>query len=262
MRLGMFMKGLQGGISKHLPQILTGAAIGLGGISMVFAAKGALEAHKRILEYEATLDTDDVSTKEIVCISAPCYIPAGLAFAGSVACMIGANKINAAKLVAAISSAVAAEKTLAENREAITQVFNKNGLKKVDQYLNETKGREYLRLDTPIYETGHGSVLCCEAYFTGVKFRASHEWVRKCVNDYNAMINEGKDPCTNEYLCLLLQNVDFRLPESGEITRMPIDHVTGRPRLMEIQIDSDLTAEGEPYLVITQRIEPVVRNFY
>ena len=260
-KVGRFIRCLQNGAVKHLPTLLTTAGAVLSGVGMFCAAKGALEANKRIAEYEASKGSTDISTKEVVKVSAPCYVPAAICYAGSVACLVGAHRISAARLIAAISSAMAAEKTLRENREAVKEVFNKKGLVKVDQFLNETKGAQIYSQGGHVYETGHGNTLCCESYLTGVMFRASPEWIYKCVNDYNALINEGEDPSMTVFIELLLPDLPTcAIPEYSDNLHMPIDQVTMRQELMRIQLDSDLTDTGEPFLVFTQTITPETRS--
>ena len=163
-RPSVFFKGLGGFASKHLPEILSGVSIGLIAVTGIFAGKGALEANKRIAEYEARVESVDISVQEKVRISAPCYVPAIIAGLGAAVCIIFANKISFTQLAAATTATAAAEKALMENRAAIKEMFNKKGLQKVDQYINESHAKEYLSANTQIYETSHGNTLCCEGF--------------------------------------------------------------------------------------------------
>lgn len=262
-RPGAFFKGLGGFFSRHLPETLSCVSIGLIVVTGVCAGKGALEANKRIAEYEAKVETTELSTREVIQVAAPCYVPAVLAGLGAATCIIFSNKISLGQLAAAATATATAEKALAENREAIQAVFNKKGLQKVDQYINENHAKEYFSSKTPIYETSHGSVLCCESYLTGLKFKASAEWVKKCMNDYNAGLNGGEDPNMNDFIQLLLPLLDAsQLPAVGENLRMPIDPITRRPKLMDLQFDSTLTDDDNVMLMFTQRNVPVSRPAY
>ena len=260
-RLGKAFKGLGNAVSDNLPKLLTFAEIV--GVCAVgyFSAKGALEANKRLAEYEASVGTVDISTKDKIKIAAPCYVPAVFAGLGTSLCFFYGHKVNAAKLTTALAATATAEKALADNREAIEEVFKKKGLQKVDTYINEKHMKEYLSSTKPVYETGHGNTLCCEAYLTGMMFRASPEWIYKCVNDFNAWINNGEDPSMNDFLSLLIPLLDPSMyPEVGEGFRMRLNPMTNKLNLMEIQLDSELTETGEPFLIFTQRNTMEYRN--
>ena len=247
-------RGIRDTAGKHIPEILIAAeTIGVVAVGY-FSAKGALEANRRLAEYEAVTENVDISTKDKIRISAPCYVPAVCAGLGTTLCFLYGHKVNAARLTTALAATATAEKALAENREAVQELFKKKGLQKVDTYVNEKNAKEYLNSTRPVYETGHGTTLCCETFLTGMKFHASPEWIYKCVNDYNAWINNGEDPCMNDFLSLLIPLLDpSELPSVGENLRMRRDPSSGRLELMEIQLDSALTETGEPYLMFTQR---------
>ena len=260
MRLQYVFKSLKSAIHNNLPEILIAVEIiGVGAVGYL-SARGALEANRRIAEYEGVVGTVDIPTKDKVRISAPCYVPAICAGLGTALCFLYGHKVNAAKLGTALAATATAERALAENREAVQEIFKKKGLQKVDTYINEKHAKEYLNSSRPVYETDHGTTLCCEAYQTGMKFHASPEWIYKCVNDFNSWINNGEDPCFNDFLSLLVPLLDAsELPEAGENLRMRINPDTNRIMLMEIQLDSGLTSTGDPYLIFTQRYPLVTR---
>ena len=254
MRLQYAFKSLKSAINNNLPEILIAVEIIGVGVVGYFSARGALEANKRLAEYEAVVGTVDIPVKDKVRISAPCYVPAICAGLGTTLCFLYGHKVNAAKLGTALAATATAERALAENREAVQELFKKKGLQKVDTYVNEKHVNEYLNSTRPVYETGHGTTLCCETFLTGMKFHASPEWLYKCVNDFNEWINNGEDPCMNDFLSLLIPLLDpSELPAVGENLRMRIDPNTNRIGLMKIQLDSALTETGEPYLMFTQQ---------
>ena len=262
-RPSMFFKGVGGWASQHLPQILSVGAFVCGCAASVFAAKGALEANKRIAEYEARVEDVDISTKDKIRISAPCYVPAIVAGLGAAACLIFANKITVGQLATAAAATATAERALADNREAIKEIFNKKGLQKVDTFINEKRTAQFLGMDDKVYESGHGSTLCCESWLTGIKFHAKPEWIRKCVNDFNFLLNNGADPCMNDFIQMLIPLLNTNeLPDIGENLRMPIDMLTKKPLLMDIQLDSILTDDDQTVLTFTQRNPPVSRAEY
>lgn len=259
-RPSMFFKGVGGWASQHMPQILSVTAFGLGVAGAVFAGKGALEANKRIAEYEGRVGTVDISPKEKVKIALPCYVPAIIAGLGMGACLIFANKITLGQLATAAAATATAERALADNREAIKEIFNKKGLQKVDTYINEKRGAQFLSMDDRVYESGHGSTKCCETWLTGLKFHASPEWIYKCVNDFNFLLNNGQDPSMNDFIQMLLPLFDTQLlPEIGENLRMPIDKITGQPILMEVQLDPIMDDDNQVLLTFTQRHAPKSR---
>ena len=242
----------------NLPTILTGVGVVGVGVTAFLAGKGALVADQYL--NENIENPEELDLKDKTKLTYKFYIPAAVAGIGTAACIIGANRISVKQLAAAATLATTTEKLLIENREKVEELFGEKGLRKLDEKLNEDHAIKYFSNLDNVYETGHGSILCCEGYLTGTKFRATPEWIYKCVNDFNAMLNAGEELCYNDFMTLLRPNIDINLlPKCGD-TMVYNPQINGR--LMEIVLDSGLIPEtGEPYLIFTQRNIPIDNSY-
>ena len=243
-------------VVHNLPTILTGIGISGVGVTAFFAGKGALEADRYLRETHEESELESMSLKDKLKETYPFYIPAVVTGAATVGCIAGANHLNLRKIATATTIATTTEKALIENREKIKELFGEKGLRKVDEKINEDHAAEYFKSLDNVYETGHGSVLCCEGYLTGLRFRANPEWVHKCVNDYNAELNAGTPRSMNDFLELLIPNIDINtLPSHGDEIGF---NTSINGQLMEIVVDSGLLPDThEPYLIFTQRNTPI-----
>jgi len=242
-------------VVNNLPTILTGIGIAGVGLTAFLAGKGTLEADKYLREnFE---DYYEMTPKEKFAETYKYYIPAAAVGGLTAACIIGSNICSVKQIAKVTAVATTTEKALIENREKIKELFGDKGLRKIDEKINEDHAARYFeRLDN-VYETGHGNVLCCEGYLTGIRFRANPEWVHKCVNDFNAELNAGIPRSMNDFIELLIPNIDIQtLPSHGD----EIGFNTGiNGRLMEIVVDSGLLPDThEPYLIFTQRNTPML----
>jgi len=243
-------------VVNNLPTILTGLGIVGVGATAFFAGQGALKAERYLNENVETPKGCELSFKEKAKLTYRFYIPAALTGAATIGCIIGANRVSVAQLATMTTVATATEKALVDHRNTIEEVFGEKGLKKVDEKLNQQAVARYFGTVGDVYETGHGSVLCCEGQFTGIKFRANPEWVHKCVNDYNAELNAGHPQSMNDFLMLLIPNIDTAtLPTDLDVKGFNLE-INGR--LMELEEDSGLLeTTHEPYLIFRQRNYPL-----
>lgn len=257
MNLGDFKQAFKIGrklFVQNLPTILTGVGIVGVGATAFFAGRGALTAERYL--NDAVDNPKDLTLQDKARLTYKFYIPAVAAGAATIGCIVGANRISVAQLATVTTVATATEKALVEHRETVKEVFGEKGLKKIDEKLNENAVARYFGTVGDVYETGHGSVLCCEGQFTGIKFRANPEWVHKCVNDYNAELNAGNPQSMNDFIRLLIPNVDISsLPTDLDNKGFNLE-INGK--LMEIEEQSGLLeTTHEPYLIFRQRNYPL-----
>ena len=242
----------------NLPTILTGVGVVGIGVTAFLAGKGALAADKYL--NENVENPEELDVKDKLYATYKCYIPAVVAGIGTAACVIGANRFSVKQLAAAATFATTTEKLLIENREKVEELFGEKGLRKLDEKLNEDHAARYFSSMDNVYETGHGSILCCEGYLTGTKFRATPEWIYKTVNIFNAALNAGEELCFNDFIEMLIPTIDINmLPECGNNM---VFNPAINGKLMEIVVDSGLLPDThEPYLIFTQRNIPIDNSY-
>ncbi len=202
-------------VKRHLPAILTIAGVVGVGATAFLTGKATLRAVELIDEAEKEKG-DLLTVSEKVKVAYKSYIPAALVGLGTSAGIIGANRSSAEQLAAVITAAKTMERELKDNRNAINDIYGERGLRKVDEKINETNLAKYSNDAKTIYNTGHGEVLCCEGFLTGTMFRANVEWIKKCVNDFNARLLDGEGLSYNEFIQMVIPSIDTNtLPTVG-----------------------------------------------
>ena len=158
-------------IKKNSPHILTGTAVVGVGMTSVFAVKGALKARdileeekyrrkeKLYIDYEKSnlspetdnnppeeliRQTTELSKKEIFKLIWKPILPAVITGATTIACIIGADVINAGRVAALMSACAISEKALEEYQKKNIDLF---GEKNHDKILNE-KAKDDVRKHT------------------------------------------------------------------------------------------------------------------
>ena len=242
---------------RNAPTILTG--IGLGGlvVTAFFAGRGSLEADRVLQELEA--ENGPLEFKDKVKATYKYYLPAiGTGIIAAVA-IIGANRFSTKQIAAITTAAKITEQSLVDNREAIEKVFGEKGLRKVDEAVNEERAVRYFANTTTVHDTGKGTVLCCEGFLTGMLFRASREWVRKTVNEFNLRLIAGERLSDNEFIMMLIPDVDLNvLPDSGDMFGYNLDI---KRQMLEIVEDSFLTQDSREPGYIFKLAEMPLMNY-
>lgn len=244
---------------NNAPVILTGIGVVGIGCTAFFAAKGTLKADKHLKELEDAGEKPETKW-EIVKAVYPYYIPAGLSILVASGCVIGATGISLKQLATMTTVATTMEQALKENREKVQEVFGEKGLRKIDEKINESHAAKYFSDTGTIYETGHGSVLCCEGFLTGALFLANPEWIHKNVNDFNARLLDGEILSYNEFVQMVIPSFDQQLlPAAGDKFGYQYDI---NQRLLRIVMDSFITPDGRPGLIFTVQEVPMYCNEY
>jgi hypothetical protein len=246
-------------VSRNLPAILTGVGLVGVGATAFFTGTATLKCDAKLKELKAANNGIELTTKEKIKTGIKYYIPAILAGLGTAACIIGANRISAAQLATMVTVAKTTEKALVENREKVKELLGEKSLRKVDEGINRDAAAKFFNQENVVYETGHGHMLCCDGFLTGILFRASPEWIKKQRNDYNARVIAGEKLCYNDFIEMCVPTVDPRiLPSAGYM----FGHDYERKRqLLEIVEDSFYIEDfSEPGYIFKLRELPLISS--
>lgn len=243
-------------IKRNLPVILTASGVVGVGVTAFLTGKAVLNADQKIKNREEEINDILTNTEKLKLVYTE-FIPPVVAGLATTACIIGAHKSSAQQIATVVTAARNIEKQLSDNREAVTELFGDRSLRKVDEKVNEKNAARYFDNATTIYETGHGSVLCCEGFLTGALFRANREWVRKVVNDFNMRLIDGEILSYNDFIQMLIPTFDSELlPNAGEVFGYNLDI---RRLTLEIVEDSFLTQnDPEPGYIFNVRELPLL----
>lgn len=246
---------------KNAPTILTVGGI-FGVISTAtFAAKAGAAADSKIRNikgdrqnaYEkGTVETPDVSKRDIFKAVAPIYAPTVISGAVTIAFIVGVRSIDAKRQAAMAALYTASEAALREYQQKVSDKIGEKEAQDIISALNKDKLDESVRKYDPkfIPVPGHGEFLCLDT-LSGRFFRSSREEICRAVNEVNRMIFGEMWVTLNEfYMELGLDSVGL-----GESIGWNVD------RLLEVDITSQIEdSTGEPFLVINYPIGPVRYN--
>lgn len=236
-------------VSRNSPSILTGLGIGLGVASTVLAV-GATPKAVRLLETKKKEDRKEKLTViETVKTAGTCYIPAVLAAAGSVYCIVSASaKFSKRNAILATAYALS-ERDLREYRDKVKETVGEKKEKEIrgkivkDHILNNPA--EPNRILTP----GGGKTLCYDNW-TGRYFMSDMETLRKCENDLNSRIIKEQFVSLNE----LYDSLDLEPIKMGEDFGWNFDGL--HDQLIHFSYFSQLDRDGNPCLVLDYDAEP------
>ena len=202
--------------SKNSPAILSGFAVAGTIGSVIFAVKAtpkamrAIEAEQMAREEEMRKSADqseyiaeklangeimipEVTKWEMVKLSWKYYIPTALSAAGTVVCIIGAQKINDNRL-SALATALSLSETARKDLE--DKVAEKFGEGKLERLKSEIAAEEINRIPDSSFrnvtETGHGNVIFID-YWSKEVFRSSVEYIRTVQNNLNTRMLGGNE---------------------------------------------------------------------
>lgn len=182
------------GLSKRSPEILTG--IGIAGMitTTVLAVRATPKALQLIeeREREIELNSDGESFENLnqldkVKIAWKCYIPAAVTCGVSIACLIGANSVNAKRNAALAAAYTLSDTALREYRDKVVETIGE----KKEQAIRDKVSEEHVK-KTPldrqsIILTDKGDTLCLEP-LSGRYFKTNIDKIKKAENDINKRI--------------------------------------------------------------------------
>lgn len=218
-------------LRKNSPVLLTGSAIVGTGLT---AYLSAMAGRKHVYEM---LDRDPVSRKEELKLVWKFYIPPTVSGVGTVACMVGANRVGMQRTAAAQAGLVLAERTYSEYRDKVIDQFGE----RTDKNIREEVAKDRVRDNQPpapdILVTGPGNVLSCELY-TGRYFASDMETLRRAMNTLNAQLISRDRASLEDF---------YDLIGLGETTGSELTGWTS-DRMMELEFTTVLTEDGRPCL--------------
>ena len=239
------VKGIQVIMSKHSPEILTG--IGIAG--MVATTVLAVRATPKALELlkEKKLETDHISAVDTVKTTWKCYIPAAVTGVTSIACLIGANSVNARRSAALATAYSLSQTALTEYKDKVVETIGE----KKEQVIRESIAKDKLENDpvrsNEVIITDKGTTLCYDGIF-GRYFKSDIDTIKRAVNAINRkMVSGDMYVSLNEFY----DEIGLGPIPIGDDLGWNLDDGT-----IEVDFTSQLAEDGTPCLVILYNIEP------
>lgn len=179
-----FFKNAQMVISKHSPEILTG--IGVAGMitTTVLAVRATPKALRLIDEKKKEEGKDKLTAMDTVKTTWKCYIPATITGVTSIACVIGASKVNLKRNAALATAYKLSETALTEYREKVIETLGEKKEKLVREKISSDRVEQNPISNSTVYVTGNGDSLFLEP-ISKRYFKSDIEKIRGVVNTLN-----------------------------------------------------------------------------
>lgn len=167
-------------LAKHSPEILTG--IGIAG--MITTTVLAVKATPKALQLLEEREGEDLKPVEVVKTCWRCYLSAAITGTVSIACLIGANSVNARRTAALATAYKLSETALSEYREQVVETIGE----KKEQGVRDRVAKEQIDKN-PVGEkeiviTGNGKSLCFDP-LSSRYFMSSIECIQRAENAIN-----------------------------------------------------------------------------
>lgn len=240
MKLSIMTKDLVRTLKKHSPGILTG--IGIAGmlVTTIMAVEATPKAIKLIEDKKEEQEVEKLTAVETVKATWKCYIPAAIAGATSIACLIGANSVHVRRHAALVTACTLSETALREYKDKVVETFGEKKEQVVRDAIAKDKVDKHPVHDNEVVITNKGNTLCYDA-ISGRYFYSDIDMIQKSINTLNRqMLSDGFVILNDLYYELGLDDNKI-----GSSLGWNVDH-----GLIELRFSSQLTANGEPCLVL------------
>lgn len=231
----------------HGGDICLGVGIVAGVAALGLAIHGTVRAVREADKKKAELKTDRLAPKELFKTVWKCYIPTAIAEALSIGCAVKSGVINRKTIAAATVAYKVTNDALEDYKKAATKVVGE----RKEKVIQEKAAQEYLDrtpMNRPVISTGKGETRFIDS-FCGIPFKSDINFVKKCVNDVNALMNEQSFASFNDWYEFL----GLDATGAGYDNGWALDK-TG---LMDVYFDPGVWTDGEPCFVIKYRVRPI-----
>lgn len=238
-------RNIGGALKKNSPTILT--SLGVAGLiaTTVMAVKATPKAIM-LIEHEEYERKETLTTREIVELTWKCYLPAIGMGVITIACIIGANKINVRRNAAILSAYSISESALKEYQNKVVETIGRNKAAKIKDDIAKDKIDMHPVGGNEVIMTGKGETLCYDA-LSGRYFKSDIEQIRQALNKLSRdLLSEMTISVNDVYYELGLKGTKL-----GDTLGWHVN-----TSLIEPQFSSHLTETGVPCLVLDYEEDP------
>lgn len=239
-------KNVKLSVSKHRPEILTWIGIDGMVLTSVLAVKVTPKALRLIEEKKEEVDDEVLTKREIIKATWKCYIPAAVTCAVSIACLIGANSVNAKRNAALATVYKLSETAFSDYREKVIETIGEKKEQTVKDKIAEDRVRRAPVQNNEVFITEKGNTLCLEP-LSGRYFKSDIDKIKKAVNELNRVIVTDMYVSLNDFYDEIgLANTDL-----GDVLGWNINC-----GLIEIYFSSQITEDDTPCIVVEHNNPP------
>lgn len=238
-------KSIRSILIKRSPEILVGIGI-TGMVSTTIMAVRATPKAAELIQIKKEEKEAELSKLEIVKTTWKCYIPAAITGSVSIACIIGASRVNA-KRNATLATAYTISKTaLSEYKEQVIETVGEKKENEIEDKVAKKKIEDNPVSKKDILITEKGNSLCYDSV-SGRYFYSDIDTIKRAENYVNKkMLNEM-------YLSLneFYYEIGLKQTELGNELGWNIDD-----GLLDIHYSSQIAEDGRPCLVLGYHVAP------
>lgn len=229
---GAVMKGV-----KNNSSILLSISAGIGTITTAYLTAKATAKSLEVLEEKHNCQLKDLPIrKEDVKLVWTNYIPPALSAVATIACVVGANRIDAKRTLAAQSAFAISQRAFSDYRDKVIEEYGE----RKDQTFRAAVAEDQVRANPPKGElliAGPGNVLCCEQY-TGRYFQSDMQTLKTAVNDLNERLLKHDYATLDDWYYILGLNYTSTSSRMG----------WGSEKLLVLEFSTVMTEDGRPCL--------------
>ena len=183
-----FLRNVKMSATKHRPEILIGFGIAGFVTTAVLAVKATPKAMKLIAEAEdKKFDNGhgaDLTTTEIIKTAWKPYVPAAITCVASIACVIGANSVNARRNAALATAYQLSTAALSEYKNKVVETIGEKKEQIVREKISKDRVTQNPVSNNAVYITDKGESLFLEP-ISKRYFKSDIELIRGVVNTLN-----------------------------------------------------------------------------
>ena len=248
LQLSKVAKDLGTVLSKHRPEILIGVGVS-GMIATIVLAVRATPKAIELIEQKADDENCfpcEIKNVEKIKLCWKLYLPAAITGVASIACVIGAQSVNARRNAALAAAYALSDSTLREYRDKVIETIGEEKEKVVREKVAEEHLKKNPDTNAEVIVTNRGETLCYDS-LSGRYFYSDPETIRQAVNDLNETMLNDMYVSLNEFY----DNLDLDHTKLGDELGWSIDD--GQLR---ISFSSQLSSRNKPCLVLDYHTAP------
>ena len=230
---------------KHSPEILTG--VGIAGMitTVVFAVKATPKAMELIKNAEKE-KKESLTAAEKVKVAWKPYIPTAISGSMSIACVVGANSVNAKRNAALTAAYTLSETALKEYKSKVIETIGEKKEKVIKDKVAKDKVDKNPVSKTEVIVTEKGNTLCYDA-ISGRYFKSDIETIKKAANELNRRMISEMYISLNEFF----GEIGLKETKLGDELGWNLDD-----GLIELDFSSQIADDGTPCIVVDYLIAP------
>lgn len=179
-----FFRNVKMSASKHSPEILIGFGVAGFVTTTVLAVKATPKAMQLLDEAKKENDVDKLPPLEVVKVAWKPYIPAAVTGVVSIACVIGANSVNAKRNAALATAYQLSTAALNEYKDKVIETIGEKKEQSIREKISKDRIEKNPVSNNTVYVTGDGDSLFLEP-ISKRYFKSDIERVRSVINTLN-----------------------------------------------------------------------------